>query len=35
MNSLPEWLIELLLVITAVLFIRATLVQAFNIPSAS
>lgn len=35
MKKLPKWLIEFLLIIAAVLFIRATLVQAFNIPSAS
>ncbi|HHJ63694.1 MAG TPA: signal peptidase I [Aquifex aeolicus] len=35
MKGLPRWLTELLLIVVAVLLIRATLVQAFNIPSAS
>ncbi len=35
MKALPKWLTELVLIVIAVLLIRATLVQAFNIPSAS
>jgi len=35
MKALPKWLIELVIIIGIVLLIRATLVQAFNIPSAS
>jgi len=35
MKTVPKWLTELIIIILAVLFIRATLVQAFNIPSAS
>jgi signal peptidase I len=35
MKAIPKWLIELVVIILAVLLIRATLVQAFNIPSAS
>ncbi len=35
MTRAPKWLIEFALIILAVLLIRATLVQAFNIPSAS
>jgi len=35
MKNTSRWLIEFALIIAAVLFIRATLVQAFNIPSAS
>jgi len=35
MKGLPKWLTELFLIVIAVLLIRATLVQAFNIPSAS
>ena len=31
----PRWLIEIVIIVVAVLLIRATLVQAFNIPSAS
>jgi len=35
MKGLPKWLTELIVIVVVVLFIRATLVQAFNIPSAS
>ncbi len=35
MKQVPKWLIEFALIVAAVLLIRATLVQAFNIPSAS
>ncbi len=31
----PKWLVEIIVIVVAVLLIRATLVQAFNIPSAS
>ncbi len=33
--KLPKWLVEFAIIVIAVLFIRATFVQAFNIPSAS
>ncbi len=35
MKNLPRWITELVVIIVIVLLIRATLVQAFNIPSAS
>lgn len=35
MKNLPKWLVEFAIIIAVVLLIRATLVQAFNIPSAS
>lgn len=35
MKQIPKWLSELILIVAAVLFIRAFFVQAFNIPSAS
>ncbi len=35
MKTLPKWLTEFAVIIAIVLLIRATLVQAFNIPSAS
>lgn len=35
MKRIPRWLVELVVIVVAVLLIRATLVQAFNIPSAS
>ncbi len=35
MKKIPKWLTEFAVIIVAVLFIRATFVQAFNIPSAS
>jgi signal peptidase I len=35
MKALPRWATELVVIVIAVLLIRATLVQAFNIPSAS
>jgi signal peptidase I len=35
MKNTSRWLTELAIIVVAVLFIRATLVQAFNIPSAS
>ncbi len=35
MRSVPRWLTEFAFIVAAVLLIRATLVQAFNIPSAS
>ncbi|MFN7065228.1 MAG: signal peptidase I [Aquificaceae bacterium] len=35
MSKIPKWLKELLLVIVVVLFLRAFLVQAYNIPSGS
>ena len=35
MKHIPKWLVEFALIVAAVLLIRATLAQAFNIPSAS
>ena len=35
MKRTPKWLVELVIIVAIVLLIRATLVQAFNIPSAS
>ena len=35
MKHIPKWLVEFAVIVAVVLLIRATLVQAFNIPSAS